>query len=171
VHNTYFTLPVLFAMLSNHYSFTYSHPYNWLILILMMAAGAAIRQFFVLRHGYKLGRNAHPWPYAAAGILVLLGLVVWLKPAAPITGAAVVAPQRVDYAALQPVLMQRCVQCHGEAVQMKNIRLDSEAQVKLHAQAIYQQVVVLKAMPLNNSTGITEAERAMFKVWFESGNH
>lgn len=169
VHNTYFTLPVLFAMLSNHYSFTYSHPHNWLILILMMAAGAAIRQFFVLRHGHHLGRNAHPWPYAAAGIVVLAGLVVWLKPAAPSAGASVAAPQRVDYTALQPVLMQRCVQCHGEAVQMKNIRLDSEAQVKLHAQAIFQQVVVLKAMPLNNSTGITEEERALFKAWFEGG--
>ena len=53
VHNTYFTLPVLFAMLSNHYSFTWSHPRNWLVLILMMFAGAAIRQFFVMRHGWK----------------------------------------------------------------------------------------------------------------------
>ena len=32
VHNTYFTLPVLFSMLSNHYSFTWSHPRNWLVL-------------------------------------------------------------------------------------------------------------------------------------------
>lgn len=82
VHNTYFTLPVLFAMLSNHYSFTYSHPQNWLVLIVMMAAGAAIRQFFVLRHGYKLGRDAHPWPYALAGVVAILGVLVWLRPAA-----------------------------------------------------------------------------------------
>jgi uncharacterized membrane protein len=52
VHNTYFTLPVIFSMLSNHYSFTYSHKYNWLILIFMMLGGALIRQFFVLRHGW-----------------------------------------------------------------------------------------------------------------------
>jgi uncharacterized membrane protein len=58
VHNTYFTLPVLFAMLSGHYSFTYNHPQNWLVLILMMFAGAAIRQFFVMRHGFKLGHFA-----------------------------------------------------------------------------------------------------------------
>jgi uncharacterized membrane protein len=81
VHNTYFTLPVLFAMLSNHYGFTYSHPQNWLVLIVMMAAGAAIRQFFVLRHGHKLGRNAHPWPYALAGVVAILGVFVWLRPA------------------------------------------------------------------------------------------
>ena len=62
VHNTYFTLPVLFAMLCNHYSFTYTHTHNWLVLMLMMFAGAAIRQFFVMRHGFKLGRNRHPLP-------------------------------------------------------------------------------------------------------------
>jgi uncharacterized membrane protein len=43
VHSSYFTLPVLFVMLSKHYSFTYSHPNTWLELILMMFAGAAIR--------------------------------------------------------------------------------------------------------------------------------
>jgi uncharacterized membrane protein len=80
VHNTYFTLPVLFAMLSGHYSFTYTHPQNWLVLVLMMFAGAAIRQFFVLRHGFKLGRNGHPWPYAAAGVVAIVGVLVWLKP-------------------------------------------------------------------------------------------
>ena len=60
VHNTYFTLPVLFAMLSNHYSFTYSHPQNWVVLILMMFAGAAIRQFFVLAMAINWGAIAIP---------------------------------------------------------------------------------------------------------------
>ena len=80
VHNTYFTLPVLFAMLSGHYSFTYTHPQNWLVLILMMFAGAAIRQFFVMRHGFKLGRSANPLPYAMVGVAVILGAIVWMKP-------------------------------------------------------------------------------------------
>ena len=162
-HNTYFTLPVLFAMLSNHYSFTYSHPQNWLVLIGMMFAGAAIRQFFVLRHGFKLGRNGHPWPYAAVGVVALLALIVWLRPAPAET---VAVPDSVGYAQLQPVVAQRCVMCHGEALQSKGIRLDSEESLKQHAQAIYQQVVVSKIMPLNNATGITEAERAMFAKWF-----
>ena len=80
VHNTYFTLPVLFAMLSNHYSFTWSHPQNWLVLILMMLAGAAICQFFVLRHGYKLRRNCHPLGYALVAVAVAIGVIIWLKP-------------------------------------------------------------------------------------------
>lgn len=166
VHNTYFTLPVLFAMLSNHYSFTYTHPQNWLILIGMMFAGAAIRQFFVMRHGYKLGRNPHPWKYAAVGSVVLLALIVWLRPA-PVQAVAV--PDKVGYAQIQPVVEQRCVMCHGAALQSKNVRLDSPEELKKHAQTVYQQVVVMKLMPMNNATGITDAERALFAKWFEGG--
>jgi uncharacterized membrane protein len=166
VHNTYFTLPVLFAMLSNHYSFTYAHPQNWLILIGMMFAGAAIRQFFVLRHGFKLGRNPHPWKYAAVGVVVLLVLIVWLRPA-PV--AAVALPETVGYAEIQPVVEQRCVMCHGAALQSKGVRLDSPEELKAHAQAVYQQVAVSKIMPMNNATGITDAERALFAKWFKDG--
>jgi uncharacterized membrane protein len=164
VHNTYFTLPVLFAMLSNHYSFTYGSEYNWVFLIAIMLAGAAIRQFFVLRHGFKLGRNAHPWPYAAVGVVVLLALIVWLKPAAP--SASAVAEQPVTTAQVQAIAMQRCVMCHGSALQSKGIRLDSEAEIDKHAAQIYQQVVVTKVMPLNNATGITEEERGQIARWF-----
>jgi uncharacterized membrane protein len=179
VHNTYFTLPVLFAMLSGHYSFTYTHPQNWLILMAMMLAGAAIRQFFVLRHGYKLGRNANPLPYAGVGVAVILIMIIWL---APQSGSASLAPNsvashaidtgaggQIGYATLQPILAQRCYLCHGAQVQMKNVRLDSAANVKLHAQGIYQQVVVTKIMPMSNATGISEAERMLIKAWFETG--
>jgi uncharacterized membrane protein len=167
VHNTYFTLPVLFAMLSNHYSFTWSHPQNWLVLILMMISGAAIRQFFVLRHGFKLGRNGNPLPYALAGVVVILGTIVWLKPA-PRAATPVVAGE-VSYAMLQPVLEQRCYMCHGAQVQMKNVRLDSPEDVKRNAQAIFHQVTVTRLMPMNNSTQITEDERALIGRWFERG--
>ena len=167
VHNTYFTLPVLFAMLSNHYSFTWSHPHNWLVLILMMFAGAAIRQFFVLRHGYKLGRNGNPLAYALVGVAVILATIVWLKPAPRAAGSAL--PDVVSYQMLQPVLAQRCYMCHGEQVQMKNVRVDSPEAVKLHAQAMYQQAVVSKIMPMNNATGITDDERALIGRWFEAG--
>jgi len=180
VHNTYFTLPVIFAMLSNHYSFTYSHPQNWLVLVLMMFAGAGVRQFFVLRHGYKLGRNPHPWKYAAVGVALILGLIVWLRPvpvegspadaaSASLSASTGPAPAAVNYAALQPVLAQRCYMCHGATVQMKGVRLDSPEGVAAHAQAIYQQAVVTRIMPMNNATAITDAERDLIKRWFEGG--
>jgi uncharacterized membrane protein len=167
VHNTYFTLPVLFAMLSNHYSFTWGHPRNWLVLILMMFAGAAIRQFFVMRHGYKLGRNRHPLPYALVGVAAIAATVVWLRP--DVAAQASVAPQAVGYGEVRQVLEQRCFMCHGADVQMKNVRLDSPGALKQHAQAVYQQAVVAKTMPLNNATGITDAERALIAKWFEAG--
>ena len=180
VHNTYFTLPVLFAMLSGHYSFTYTHPQNWLILILMMFAGAAIRQFFVMRHGFKLGRNANPMPYALVGVVVILGVIVWLKPPAEPTRAVSAAPATLThgtplgapgsgYQDVQKVLAQRCIMCHGEQLQMKNVRLDLPESLKLHAQNVYQQAVVTKIMPMNNSTAITEDERLVIKQWFEAG--
>ena len=187
VHNTYFTLPVLFAMLSGHYSFTYTHPQNWLVLILMMFAGAAIRQFFVMRHGFKLGRNANPLPYALVGVALIVGVIVWLKPAtlqavaAAAPGATVAINKEAGHAQfarpegqfglkeVQNVLEQRCLMCHGAQVQMKNVRFDSPEQIKLHAQNIYQQAVVTKVMPMNNSTGITDEERLVIKTWFEAG--
>ena len=169
VHNTYFTLPVLFAMLSNHYSFTYSHPNNWLVLILMMFAGAAIRQFFVLRHGFKLGRNPHPWRYAFSGVAVIVFAIFWMAPADQSTKPKSSVTAVPNYATLQPILSQRCYQCHGEQVQMKNVRLDSPQNLALHAQAVYQQAVVTRIMPMNNATQITDAEREVIKQWFEGG--
>ncbi|TFZ03772.1 urate hydroxylase PuuD [Ramlibacter humi] len=167
VHNTYFTLPVLLAMLSNHYGFLWNHPRNWLVLLLMMFAGAAIRQFFVLRHGWKLGRNKHPLPYALAGIVAIVVTVVWLAPAPQLAPAA--APAQVGYAQVQPILEQRCYLCHGAQVQMKNVRLDSAQSLKEHAAAVYQQAVVQKTMPLNNATNITDGERAVLGQWFQQG--
>ena len=169
VHNTYFTLPVLFAMLSGHYSFTYTHPQNWMILILIMFAGATIRQFFVMRHGYKLGRNGNPLPYALVGVAVIAGVIVWLKPAPSPASANAPISQAANFAAVQHIMTQRCTMCHGEQVQMKNVRLDSPQSLKLHAQNVYQQAVVTKIMPMNNSTGITDGERLLIKQWFEAG--
>jgi uncharacterized membrane protein len=180
VHNTYFTLPVLFAMLSNHYSFLYTHAHNWLVLFLMMLCGALIRQFFVQRHGYHHGRAPNPLPWAVAGLVVLVGVIVWMRPpqavapknaaANPINQSSVGSKDApISYAALQIILEQRCYMCHNAQVQMKNVRLDSPEAVKLHAQNIYQQVVVTKQMPMNNATAITEAERAQVAQWFAAG--
>jgi uncharacterized membrane protein len=180
VHNTYFTLPVLFAMLSNHYSFMYTHANNWLVLFAMMLGGALIRQFFVQRHGYHHGRAPNPLPWAVAGCVVIAAVIVWLRPAPQGTtknvaasvieqGASGLKGSKNGYAELQKVLEQRCYMCHNAQVQMKNVRLDSPEAVKLHAQNIYQQVVVTKQMPMNNATGISEAERAVVAQWFSAG--
>ena len=73
------------------------------------------------------------------------------------------------FAQVKAVVEQRCVMCHGEALQSKGVRLDSPEELKKHAQTVYQQVVVQKLMPLNNATGLTEEERALFAQWFKGG--
>jgi uncharacterized membrane protein len=176
VHNTYFTLPVLFAMLSNHYSFTYTHPHNWVILVLMMFAGAAIRQYFVMRHGYKHGRSGNPWPYAVVGVAVIVGMIVWLAPQPTVSSSVAVpafsvetvsAPVVADAvpSAITKIIEQRCVMCHGAQMQMKNVRLDSVSNLQKNKAMVYQQVVVTQQMPMNNATGITPEERRMIADW------
>jgi uncharacterized membrane protein len=168
VHNTYFTLPVIFTMLSNHYSFLYTNDNRWVILVLMMLAGALIRQFFVQRHGYHLGRAKNPLPYAIVGVLVIVVVAAILKPA-PSTAAANVSQAPVGFVQVNAIFEQRCLACHNAQVQMKNVRLDSPEAVKKNAANVYQQVVVLRQMPMSNSTGITEEERLMVKNWYQNG--
>ena len=169
VHNTYFTLPVIFAMLSNHYSFLYTHENHWVVLVLMMLSGALIRQFFVQRHGYHLGRAKNPLPFAIAGVVVLLGVIVWMRPEPSSASASGSSSAPVGYAEVHEVFVQRCYACHGAQVQMKNVRLDSPQSVKQHALGIYQQVVVTRQMPMNNATGITQEERLRIQRWYEGG--
>jgi uncharacterized membrane protein len=170
VHNTYFTLPVLVAMLSNHYGWLYQGPHNWAVLVLLMAAGALIRHSFVARHkAHVLGTRA-PWEHAAIGTALLVGLAVWLAPAPPSAAALAAADKPVSFAELRAVVEQRCTLCHNAQLQNKNVALHTPALIAQHAQAIYQQAVVLKLMPMNNATQITDDERALIKRWFEAGH-
>jgi uncharacterized membrane protein len=166
VHNTYFTLPVLVAMLSNHYGFLYGSRHNWLVLVLLMAAGALIRHSFVARHKALVQGRRVPWEFAVAGCFALVVVVVGLAPASQ-PQAAAAAP--AGFAQVREVVNQRCVLCHSEQVVSKNVQLHTPALVEKHAQAIYQQVVVQKTMPLNNATQMTDAERTMLAKWFQAG--
>ncbi|MEY3381335.1 MAG: hypothetical protein RL468_1933 [Pseudomonadota bacterium] len=160
VHNTYFTLPVLFSMLSNHYSMTYAHAYNWLILIIIMAASMPIRQFFILKH-----KGVWNWWYPTVGSAMLLGVAVAIAPAPQPMGAAAEAP---TLASIKPIVAQRCVMCHNAQIANKQIRLDSDADLIAHSQLIYQQVLVTRSMPMNNSTGMLEEERLALGRWAKS---
>ena len=161
VHNTYFTLPVLIAMLSNHYGMLYQHPYNWAVLAALMFTGALIRQFFVARH-----KGKQMWPLVGVAVAILAGLVVALAPA-PRPAAAAQAP--AGFAQVQTVVAQRCVLCHNEQVQQKGVALHQPELILKHAAQIQQMVVLQRLMPLNNATGITEDERALIGRWFAAG--
>ncbi|MBD8529084.1 MULTISPECIES: urate hydroxylase PuuD [unclassified Massilia] len=170
VHNNYFTLPVLFLMISNHYAMTYRHEHAWAVLAVIMAAGVLIRHFFNLRHKGRI-----EWKYPAAGVALLAVLAVLIAPRAPLAqqpGVDVAA----QFTQVKTIVDQRCVSCHaatptqpGFAAAPAGVMLDSPELVAQHAARIYQQTVQLKAMPLANLTHMTDAERAQVGAWFEAG--
>ena len=161
VHNTYFTLPVLFAMLSNHYSMTYSAPFNWLVLTLIMLAGVLIRQFFVMK---LKGRKQYQW--FAAGAAILAGVAIWIAPATQPAVAVATVPKLAE---IQAIVKQRCAMCHNAQVISKNIQLHTPELIVKNAQAMYQQAVVTRIMPMANSTQITDVERAKIGAWVKAG--
>jgi uncharacterized membrane protein len=166
VHNNYFTLPVVFIMISNHFAMTYRHPHAWAVLAVIMAAGVFIRHFFNLRHKGRV-----EWVYPAIGVALLLGLAVVLAPPRPAA-----AKGTVDFARVQAIVAQRCVSCHaahptqpGFASAPAGVMLDDAHGIAQNAPRIYQQAVQLKAMPLANMTNMTDAERTEIGAWFEAG--
>lgn len=181
VHNTYFTLPVVFTMLSNHYAYTYAHPQNWLVLSAIMVAGALIRQFFVVWHA-----GARQWGLLAAGGAVLAAVLAWLaptprpQPLAPpvataahptVTGAAATDPAPPATAELLPLFATHCGGCHAAQPRLlasapQGVMFDTAAQIEQRAGLIYQQVVALRVMPPGNMTQMSEAERAAIGRWY-----
>ena len=167
LHNTYFTLPVLVAMLSNHYGWLYQSDRNWLVLVVLMLASALVRHSFVARHKALMQRQPVPWGYAAAGVALTVVVVLLLKPSP--SPAVAGAPASASFADVKAIVERRCVLCHNAQVQQKNVALHTDVLIRQHAQAIYQQAVVLKLMPLSNATQITEEERAVIGRWVQAG--
>lgn len=163
VHNTYFTLPVLFAMTSNHFPFAYAHRYSWVLLAGIALAGALIRAWFVARHA---GR-ASPLPLLVAGVV----LVAMAALAMPASRGAVTAG--VSLAEVRDVLDARCTSCHSEspsnpgfAAPPAGMAFDTNGQVRAEAARIHEQVVVTRGMPIGNLTNMTDEERQLIDDWY-----
>ncbi len=169
VHNTYFTLPVLFIMISNHYPMTYGHRHGWAVLAAIMLAGALIRQYFVLRH---VGKNAIALPAVAA--VLLAGLIVTLAPVSPPPSPGDAA--EVRFSDVQPIIAQRCAVCHAEKPTFPGfvqppggVLLDTPERIKATAQKIHQQAIATQTMPIGNLTKMTPEERTLLGKWLEAG--
>jgi uncharacterized membrane protein len=170
VHNNYFTLPVLFIMISNHYAMTYRHDHAWLVLAFIMAAGVFIRHFFNLRHKGRV-----EWRYPAIGVALLAAVAVAIAPPKPVAVTPAADPA-AEFAKVKAVIDARCLSCHaahptqpGFAAAPLGVAFDSSEQIHQNAEKIYKQVVQTKAMPLANLTNMTDAERAQIAAWYESG--
>jgi uncharacterized membrane protein len=166
IHNNYLTLPVVFAMISNHFPFTYGHPYGWLILVALMGLGAWVRHFFNLRNqGHVV------WWIPATAAAGFVALIVAAAPR-PVQTTATSA----TFAQAQAIIAQRCQPCHsaqptqpGYPQAPNGVMFDTRDQILGRAQQIYQQAVVTKNMPFGNLTGMTQAERDVLAAWVQSG--
>ena len=160
VHNNYLTLPVVLAMLGDHFAFAYGHTEGWLVLVCLMLVGAWIRLFFNLRHA---GRTLWWIPVTAAAALA--AIAVWIRP--PDAGASEDEPE-VTFAQVAPIVERRCAVCHSGAAAQQGVRLDSREAIESQADAIERVAVRTKAMPLGNATGMTDAERHLLGRWISS---
>ena len=160
VHNTYFTLPVIFTMISGHHAMTFGTRWSWLVLIAMALAGALIRLWFVARH-----KGSAPAWTLVAGLFLVAAAAAMLAPRSS-TGTAVPlaeAKQDID---------RRCVSCHadkpafqGLAEAPKGVKLDTPQRIEAQRLTIHQQSVLTRAMPPGNLTGMTDEERALLDRW------
>lgn len=165
VHNTWLTLPVLFAMTSHHFAMTYGHAYNWLILIAVSLAGALIRLYFIGRH-----RGRGSLPAALAALLLLAGVAVLIAPQRAVASGQDAA---VAFGQVRTIVQHRCTVCHssqptyaGYLAPPGGVVLDTDAQIVAEGRRIHQQTVLTRVMPIANVTGMSEAERAALDSWY-----
>jgi uncharacterized membrane protein len=154
VHNTYFTLPVIFTMISGHHAMTFGHPWNWLVLIAMTLAGALVRLWFVARH------KGAPPPWTLALGLVIVGVAVVMLAPRPQAGA------KVKLSEVKSVIDARCLSCHADKPDApKGVKLDTPERIQAQRMMIRQQTVLSRAMPPGNLTAMTDEERQLLDRW------
>src|SRR6266568_2739207 len=144
-------------MISQHFPFTYGRDNSWLVLLAFMGLGALVRHIFNLRHQGRDSRRTTAAVIVGGAVLVIV-LAPQPKGAAGLTAA--------DFPAVAKVFEARCVTCHsshptrqGIDAAPKGVMFDTQAEIVANANRAYEQVVVTKAMPLANVTGMTDAER------------
>jgi uncharacterized membrane protein len=170
VHNNYFTLPVLFIMISNHYPMTYGAERPWVVLALLGLTGVAVRHVFNLR-----GRGRPAGPAIAVALAMALVSVTYVtleKGHRSESGTA----RPVTYAEIRPILAARCATCHSPHPTSPDFRspplglvLDSWEHASAAAAKIKARAVDTETMPLGNRTGMTQAERQTLGAWIAQG--
>ncbi len=168
VHNTYFTFPVLFIMLSNHYAAIYSHTYNWVLLILLCVSGALVRHAMVTKNPIER------WTLLPASIgLMALVFVSSLSPALMTNSENVSV---VEYDQIKTIVEARCLRCHSThntdenyKVAPKGVIFETADLIRLHKDKMIVQVST-NVMPLGNLTQMTDDERATLVAWLRQLN-
>jgi uncharacterized membrane protein len=171
IQNHYLTLPVLFAMLSNHFPSTYGSAQPWLVLTLLIVFGVGLKYFMIRR-------KEMPALALAGTLAALVAVGVLTRPPQveePVLRAYKVKPP-VSFATVNAIVELRCLTCHAEhpvnamfAAPPMGITLDSPENLSRHADRVFIRAVLTKTMPLGNLTAMTEGERELIGAWYAQG--
>ncbi|PYE38939.1 urate hydroxylase PuuD [Psychrobacter fozii] len=73
--NNYFTLPLIFIMISNHYPMMYAHAHGWLVLVFVCIITAIVRHYFNQKH-----LDNHKPRYLVIPAVLTVLLIIWMRP-------------------------------------------------------------------------------------------
>lgn len=177
-HNNYLTLPVLFLMLSNHFALVFTSPYAFVIVGLVLVAGALVRVFYNIRHAGK-GDPWWTWGVAALCIAAAIAISALSAPAAREALGLDALPNPIEVAGLPPapeeilaIVQGRCAMCHaatpawpGLTVAPKDVRFDTAEEIERWKPVIALYAGRTHAMPPNNVSEITPEERHALAQW------
>jgi uncharacterized membrane protein len=168
IHNNYATLPIIFIMLSNHFSHTYTHQYGWLVLIALIVIGMWIRHYFNLKH-----RHINKPSVLITGILAFFALMLAIAPWSSFEPH--VATVEVSDQQAWTIVEKHCTECHSQTPTSTmftsaplGLTLDSIEGVQKQAEKVYARAVVNKDMPLANMTNMTLEERELLGIWIKN---
>jgi len=166
LHNNYFTLPVLFVMVSNHFPSTFGNKYQWIVLAAITLGSAGIKHWLNLRERGQLSIWIMP-----ASVILLLAVAYVTAPQSSNTKC-----KEVSFAEVNAIIAQRCISCHSSRPTddiyrspPNGVIYDTPADIIKKKDAILQLVVITKTMPQNNKTNMTLEERDIIRCWIEQG--
>ncbi|WP_204745138.1 urate hydroxylase PuuD [Flavobacterium silvisoli] len=167
LHNNYFTLPVLFVMVSNHFPSTFGYEYPWLVLAIISLGAAGVKHYLNLKEKKQL----NVWILPVSVLILLAACFI----TAPSTNPNE-CKKEVSITEVQEIVQKRCVQCHSATptddtykVAPNGVKYDTPEDIFKKKDLIMQRVVITKTMPQNNKTNITEEERQTIRCWIEQG--
>ncbi len=167
IHNNYFTLPVLFVMISNHFPTTFGYENPWLILIIISLGTAGVKHYLNLREKGQLS----VWVMPVSVIILLAGAFISAPPKDP--GAC---NTKIEFSEVHQIIQERCISCHSSKptddiykAPPNGVVYDTPNDIIFKKDLIMQRVVATKTMPQNNKTGMTEKERDIIRCWIEQG--
>jgi uncharacterized membrane protein len=167
LHNNYFTLPVLFVMVSNHFPSTFGYEYPWLVLAIISLGAAGVKHYLNLKEKKQLNVWILP---VSVGILLAACFIT-----APSTNPYE-CKKEVSITEVQEIIQKRCIQCHSSTptddvykTAPNGVKYDTPEEIYKKRGLIMQRVIITKTMPQNNKTNITEEERNAIRCWIEQG--